>query len=74
MAKEIERGIVSVESICTCVFIIGLATRNAFIIVVGFVFVVKALHLELTLLHSTWLLYLKGITSPLTTLNRNKAA
>ncbi len=47
MAKEIERGIVSVESICICVFIIGLVSLNAFIIVV--VFVVKALRLELTL-------------------------
>ncbi len=74
MANEIERGIVSVESICTCVFIVGLVTRNAFIVVVVFVFVIKALSLELTLWHSAWLLYLKGITSPLTALNRNKAA
>ncbi len=50
MAKEIERRIVSVGSICICVFIIGLVTRNTFIVVViVFVFVVKALRLELTL-------------------------
>ncbi len=50
MANEIERGIVSVESICTCVFIVGLVTRNAFIVVVVvFVFVIKVLSLELTL-------------------------
>ncbi len=48
VANEIERGIVSVESICICVFIIGLVTRNAFSVVVLF-FVVKALRLELTL-------------------------
>ncbi len=54
MVNEIERGIVSVKSICTCVFIIGRVTRNAFIVVVVVVvvvvvFVVKALRLELTL-------------------------
>ncbi len=52
MVNEIERGIASVERICTCVFIIGLVTRNAFIVVVVvvvFVFVIKVLSLELTL-------------------------
>ncbi len=49
MVNEIERGIASVERICTCVFIIGLVTRNAFIVVVVVVFVVKALRLELNL-------------------------